>query len=82
MLVDAFIKILNNKQMKNFTIYFEVYGKKLRTTIMAENEENAKQIIKDKIIFHKVEKSKDDYFNKSIDLMYDFLNILGGKKRP
>jgi hypothetical protein len=67
--------------MKNYTIYFEIYGKKMKTTVMAENEEKAKELVIRKIIFHKVEKSKDE-FNEAIDMMDDMLNFLGGKKRP
>lgn len=47
---------------------------------MAENEEKAKELVKSKIIFHKVEKSKDA-FNQAIDMMDDMLNFLGGNKR-
>jgi hypothetical protein len=67
--------------MKNYTIYFEFYGKKMKTTIMAENEEKAKELVKSKIIFDKVEKSKDK-FNQAIDMMDDMLNFIGRKKRP
>lgn len=67
--------------MKNYTIYFEIYGKKMKTTVMAINEENAKDLIISKIIFHKVEKSKDE-FNQAIDIMDDMLNFLGSNKSP
>lgn len=67
--------------MKNYTIYFEIYGKKLKTTVMSENEEKAKEFVKSKVIFHKVENSKDE-FNQSIDMIDDMLNFLGGEKRP
>ena len=56
--------------MKDFIVYFELYGKKMKATVKAFNEDGAKLIIKDKIIFHKVEEvkkqSKDDFIN---DLM-------------
>jgi hypothetical protein len=33
------------------TIYFELFGKKMKTTVNAPNKDVAKQIVKDKIIF-------------------------------
>ena len=53
----------------------------MKTTVMAENEEKAKEMVKSKIIFHKVEKAKD-LFNEPMDIMDDIMNILGGTKRP
>jgi DUF438 domain-containing protein len=66
--------------MKNYTIYFEIYGKKMKTTVMAKTEDEAKELVKGKIIFHKVEKSKDD-FNEAIDIIDNILNIIGRKNR-
>jgi len=56
--------------MKKYDIYFEVFGKKMRTTITAPNKDVAKQVIKDKIIFHKIEMQRD--FG---DTIFDFLNM-------
>lgn len=39
---------------RNFKVYFEIYGKKMKTTIQADTEAEAKDIIRNKIIFHKV----------------------------
>jgi len=64
--------------MKDYTVFFEVFGKKLKVTILAENEAKAKQSVLDKIKFHKVEVSKTE-FNEAPDLMTDFLN--GFKKK-
>ena len=56
--------------MKQYTIYFELFGKKMKTTIEANSEVEAKNKLKEKIIFHKI----DEY-----DPL-DFLkNILGFK---
>lgn len=41
-----------------YKVYFEIYGKKMQTEIFAENEQKAKEIVKSKIIFHKIEKQK------------------------
>jgi len=46
---------------------------------MAENEQQAKELVKNKMIFHKVQKS-NDAFNQSIDTMEDLLDVLGGKR--
>jgi len=45
-----------------YTVYFEIYGKKMKAEITAESETHAKQIIRDKILFHKVRR-KDDILN-------------------
>ena len=38
-----------------YTVYFEIFGKKLKTTVEAENESQAKQAVARKIKFHKIE---------------------------
>ena len=48
---------LNNK----YTVYFELFGKKMKTDVEARNEEHAKGIVKSKIIFHKVQLNPLDY---------------------
>lgn len=68
--------------MKRYKVYFEIYGKRLKTTVIANNLEDAKQIVKDKIVFHKID-DEDDLFLKKDGLPpdnIDFLkNILGIK---
>ena len=61
--------------MRNFDVYFEIYGKKMKARVMAETEKLAKEEVKNKIIFHKVEKPKEE-FNESMDIMDNILNIL------
>lgn len=39
--------------MKEYEIYFSIFGKNLKTTIMAYSEEDAYEKIRDKIVFHK-----------------------------
>ncbi len=62
--------------MKKYEIFFEIYGKKLKTTIEANSEEKAKEIVKNKIRFDKITelKSKDD------DIVDQMLNMFGIKK--
>jgi hypothetical protein len=63
--------------MKKFTIYFELFGKKMKTTVLSDTEENAKKQVKDKIIFHKIEK-ESEFIDHFID---HFMDILSGKKK-
>lgn len=45
--------------MKMFKVYFEIFGKKMKTSISAKNKEEAKQLLMKKIVFHKVEVDND-----------------------
>lgn len=65
---------------RNFTVYFELFGKKMQTKVIAKTEDEAKQMIQSKIIFHKVMLSPNDDFNEAMDIADDILNMLGGKK--
>ena len=68
------------KNTKNYSVYFEIYGKKMKAKVLAENMTEAQQKIKDKIIFHKTVADKEDYFNKSADMLNNIMDILSGKK--
>jgi len=57
--------------MKSYRVYFEIYEKRLKTTVKAKNQEHAKQIIKDKIIFHKIDSDEDDLFLREDDVPPD-----------
>ena len=67
--------------MKNYDVYFEIYGKRLKTTILAESEEKAKEIVRNKIVFHKVVLKQNDEFNKIDDIFTNIMDVLGGKKK-
>jgi len=54
--------------MKTYIIYFEIFGKKMKTIIEADNKSIAKQIVKNKIIFHKIIAENDVVKNDTIDL--------------
>lgn len=66
--------------MKNHTVYFEIFGKKMRTNILAESENDAKLKIQNKIIFHKIVVPADDEFNQIVDFFDSFIDSLKGKK--
>jgi cytochrome c biogenesis protein ResB len=66
--------------MNEYTIYFELYGKKLKTTILAKSEEDAKKMILSKIVFHKIVKENNKTFNQSKDVFNNIMDILNLKK--
>lgn len=51
---------------KDYTVYFEMFGKKMKIPVMAENEQKAKEKVLSKIVFKKVVKAETD-FNSVID---------------
>lgn len=53
-----------------YRIYFEFFGRKMQTEVDAGSIDQAKHLIEKKIIFHKVEKSRDD-----VDFIKEFLGI-------
>jgi len=57
--------------MKKFKVYFEIFGKKMKTSITANSKEEAKQLLMEKIIFHKVEVDED--FKLQDEDVLDFL---------
>jgi fructose-1,6-bisphosphatase len=50
-----------------YKIYFELFGKRMVTTVDARSIEDAKKQVKDKIVFHKVE--------QDIDFLKNIFNI-------
>ena len=58
--------------MKNYTIYFEIFGKKMKFTTLAESKNDAINILKNKINIIKIEEpncvSDDDMLNNLKDL--------------
>ena len=79
--------------MHKFKVFFNVYNKKICTTVEAEDEADAKEKILNKIVFDKIdrvyfdsnyENAKNVYQGNATeqfkDLPEDFLNIFGMKK--
>jgi len=54
--------------MTDYTIYFSLYGKKMKTTVTADSEEQAKNIVKDKIVFHKITRPPDQVLKDLMDI--------------
>jgi hypothetical protein len=64
--------------MRNYDVYFELFGKKMKTRVIAENETDAQQKIFLSIIFHKLEKPKEE-FNECMDMLDDVINTFTKK---
>jgi uncharacterized lipoprotein YehR (DUF1307 family) len=63
---------------KKYTVYFELYGKKMKTEVYAKDSVDAKKVIKDKIIFHKIEADNSNDIKDAFDGFPDsFKNIFG-----
>lgn len=65
--------------MKNYTVYFEIYGKKMKVKILAENIKEAQDKIKNKIVFHKAVIEKKDLFNQATDKCNSIMDLLKRK---
>lgn len=52
--------------MKQYTIYFEIFGKKMKTTIYADSKIEAQKKLKDKIIFYKIKENNPLDFLQNI----------------
>ena len=64
--------------MEYFDVYFELYGKKMKTTVYAHNKTGAKKIIREKIVFHKIVKKVEEECNPFSDTTFkDLLDMLG-----
>lgn len=50
--------------MNYYWVYFEIYGKKMKVKIKANNANYAKELVRNKIIFHKVEDFADEQVNR------------------
>lgn len=61
--------------MKKYTLYFEFYGHKMRTTINAKSENEAKEIVKNNLEFKKV---IEEPIEKP-DIFEQLQNIVNGK---
>jgi hypothetical protein len=48
-----------------YRVYFEIFGKKMQVDIVSDTQESIIDVLKDKIIIHKVVEKNDDYINDS-----------------
>lgn len=63
--------------MKNYDVYFELYGKKMKAKILASSITDAKQKVIDKITFHKIVPTPKDEFNEANDVLDRMKNMFG-----
>jgi len=54
-----------------FTVWFELYGKKMKVTVEAKDAVDARIKVRDSIRFHKIEQEKDDV----LDFLKDMFNM-------
>lgn len=63
--------------MKTFVVFFDVYGKKLKTSVIAYTEQQAKELVKEKILnntsFDKITEERE----YSDDVFEQIKNIIG-----
>ena len=65
----------------SYSVYFEIFGKKLKKTIVAENEIKACQAILDSVIFHKiVEENAVGGHKEGDDVFTNLMNMFGMDK--
>ena len=57
--------------MRNYIVYFEIYGKKMKTTVMAHSQQEAVEIVKGKIQINKVELLSDE-----LNAFMNFVDII------
>ena len=43
---------------QKFEVYFEMFGKRMKTEVLAEDEAEARYLILGKVVFHKIETAK------------------------
>lgn len=51
-----------------YKVYFEIFGKKMRTEVSANCPDSAKKAIRNKIIFYKVEEQEDEVLSRLKDM--------------
>lgn len=57
--------------MKNYVIYFDIFGKKLKTTVRAKNVELAKNKVRNAVLFDSIVEDKDE----TVDFLKDVFGI-------
>jgi len=66
--------------MKEYDVYFKIFGKKLKTTILAKSIDDAKQKIIVKIKWHKIIEKPNDEINRNKNIFENLMNIFGMNK--
>jgi hypothetical protein len=53
------MSLFRTKEKGKYTVYFEIFGKKMKYMVEATSEDEARSKIVEQIIFHKVVKNSD-----------------------
>lgn len=62
---------------KTYTVFFAVFGRKMKTNVIARSEDEAKQKVLEKVFFHKIVVDKNDKdLGDILNDMNDFINKL------
>lgn len=67
--------------MTRWVVYFELYGKKMKTEVRADSFYAAQCKVKDQIIFHKTEEKPLTDAEKMQENMDWFMSALNGKSK-
>jgi undecaprenyl pyrophosphate synthase len=59
------------EKVRKYIVYFEIFGKKMKTEIMAGSGTMAQEFVKDKIKFHKTVLKPMDEDTKKVSEAYD-----------
>ena len=64
---------------RNWTVYFEIGGKKMKMKVIADSYYDAIKVMKDKIKIHKVDLEPEDESSKSSDVFNSLMDIFNMK---
>lgn len=64
--------------MKSYTVYFELFGKKMKFSCTAKDAADAKRIVRDRIEFHKIEETTAKDLSELAELIPDELKKIFG----
>lgn len=65
---------------KKYDVYFELYGHKMKTSVFAETESQAMNVVRNKIKFNKVYADPNNTFNQADSKVDELMNIFGMNK--
>ena len=70
--------------MKKYTVYFELFGKKMKTTVLASSKIEAQERILSKVKFHKIEPKRftEKESKEFVDDMQDLMEMFGMGSKP
>ena len=60
-----------------YTVYFEIFGKKMKTDVDASSEAEAKEKVSARMIFHRVEKHREKRIKGIKGICSDFYELFG-----